>query len=106
MISQMTGAVVNIILDPVFIFGWLGLPAMGVAGAAWATVIGQFCGMAVGCLLYTSRVKRRLRLGMGRGHAHRTGNIHVILPCALHLRQKGAGLFHRTACLLYTSRCV
>ena len=47
MISQMTGAVVNIILDPVFIFGWLGLPAMGVAGAAWATVIGQFCGMAV-----------------------------------------------------------
>ena len=34
---------------------------------------------------------------MGRGHAHRTGNIHVILPCALHLRQKGAGLFHRTA---------
>lgn len=29
MISQMTGAVVNIILDPVFIFGWLGLPAMG-----------------------------------------------------------------------------
>ena len=48
MISQMTGAVVNIILDPVFIFGWLGLPAMGVAGAAWATVIGQFCGLAVG----------------------------------------------------------
>ena len=48
MIRQMTGAVVNIILDPVFIFGWLGLPAMGVAGAAWATAIGQFCGMAVG----------------------------------------------------------
>ena len=48
MISQMTGAVVNIILDPVFIFGWLGLPAMGVPGAAWATAIGQFCGMAVG----------------------------------------------------------
>ncbi|MFQ8833823.1 MAG: MATE family efflux transporter [Ruthenibacterium lactatiformans] len=42
MISQMTGAVVNIILDPVFIFGWLGLPA-GVAGAA-RLVIGQFCG--------------------------------------------------------------
>ena len=48
MASTLAGAVVNIILDPVFIFGWLGLPAMGVAGAAWATVIGQFCGMAVG----------------------------------------------------------
>ena len=51
----------------------------------------------VGLGLLQHRVKRRLRLGMGRGHAHRTGNIHVILPCALHLRQKGAGLFHRTA---------
>ena len=47
MISQMTGAVVNIILDPVFIFGWLGLPAMGVAGAAWATVAGQFVAAAI-----------------------------------------------------------
>ena len=44
MITQGTGAVVNILLDPVFIFGveWLGIPAMGIAGAAVATVIGQW----------------------------------------------------------------
>ena len=42
MITQATGAIVNILLDPVFIFGWFGLPAMGIAGAAIATVIGQW----------------------------------------------------------------
>ena len=42
MITQSTGAIVNIILDPILIHGWLGLPAMGIAGAAWATVIGQW----------------------------------------------------------------
>ena len=42
MITQSTGAIVNIVLDPILIHGWLGLPAMGIAGAAWATVIGQW----------------------------------------------------------------
>ena len=42
MITQSTGAIVNIILDPILIHGWFGLPAMGIAGAAWATVIGQW----------------------------------------------------------------
>ena len=42
MVTQAAGAIVNIILDPVFIFGWFGLPAMGIAGAAVATVIGQW----------------------------------------------------------------
>ena len=44
MIAQMTGAIMNIILDPIMIFGYLGLPAMGLAGAAIATVISQFIG--------------------------------------------------------------
>lgn len=42
MITQGTGAIVNIILDPIFIFGYFGVPAMGIAGAAVATVIGQW----------------------------------------------------------------
>ncbi len=41
MITQGVGAIINIILDPIFIFGLLGAPRLGVKGAALATVIGQ-----------------------------------------------------------------
>ena len=51
MVVQGTGAIVNILLDPVFIFGWFGLPAMGIAGAAIATVIGQWSGAFLGLYL-------------------------------------------------------
>ncbi len=48
MITQGTGAILNIILDPIFIFGYFGVPAMGVKGAAIATVMGQIVAMILG----------------------------------------------------------
>ena len=50
MITQSFGAIINIILDPNLIHGQLGLPAMGIAGAAWATIIGQWASAILGII--------------------------------------------------------
>ena len=50
MITQSMGAIINIILDPILIHGQLGLPAMGIAGAAWATIIGQWASAILGII--------------------------------------------------------
>jgi putative MATE family efflux protein len=48
MVTQMVGAIVNLIMDPILIFGYLGFPAMGTKGAAIATVAGQIIAMLLG----------------------------------------------------------
>ena len=51
MFSQGIGAIINIIFDPIFIFGYFGFPKMGVAGAAYATVLGQWIAALLGLIL-------------------------------------------------------
>lgn len=51
-IAQIAGAVINVILDPILIYGWLGLPEMGVRGAAYATVIGQIASALLGFIFH------------------------------------------------------
>jgi len=66
MVSQMSGAITNILMDPVFIFGVpaLGIPAMGVQGAAVATVLGQWVSAVVStvlCLKFNKDIKITFR---------------------------------------------
>lgn len=51
MFSQGIGAIINIIFDPIFIFGYFGFPKMGVAGAAYATILGQWVAALLGLIL-------------------------------------------------------
>ncbi len=55
MISQTTGAVINLILDPILIFGLFGMPKLGIRGAAIATVIGQ---IGAGIFAYVWNIKK------------------------------------------------
>lgn len=57
MIIQGVGALTNILLDPIFIFGYFGLPALGVTGAAIATVTGQIFAMLLGMIITQRKIK-------------------------------------------------
>lgn len=62
-IAQISGAVINIILDPIMIYGLLGCPAMGVAGAAYATVIGQVASFLI-ALTFHFTVNKSVEKGL------------------------------------------
>jgi len=58
---MLTCALLNMVLDPIFIFGWFGIPALGIEGAAIATVISRFVGM-IGSLYYNYRIHNLIDL--------------------------------------------
>lgn len=60
-IAQILGAVTNIVLDPILIYGWLGCPEMGVKGAAYATVIGQVVSFAA-ALIFHLKFNKSIRI--------------------------------------------
>ena len=76
MLAQMAGALANLILDPIMIFGYFGCPAMGVAGAAVATVIGQWLAALAGFLLHML-TNRELSIRL-RGLRLRAENVKAI----------------------------
>jgi len=79
MVTQGAGAVVNLILDPILIFGLFGFPAMGVAGAAAATVIGQIAA-AVLAIVFNLRFNKELHITLKgfRPDKELIGNIYKV----------------------------
>lgn len=61
MITQLAGAIINIILDPILIYGYFGFPALGVAGAAIATVAGQIIAFLCGAY-FNFRFNKEIKL--------------------------------------------
>ena len=79
MITQLTGAITNIILDPILIFGLLVYQKLGIAGAAWATVIGQCVGAVVAVMLnHFKNPEVHLRLRHIRPNGRLMGEITAI----------------------------
>ena len=79
MITQSTGAIINIILDPILIFGYFGMPRMGIAGAAVATVIGQIVA-AFMALWFNLKFNKELDISMKgfRPNGHLIGQIYKV----------------------------
>lgn len=79
MFTQGAGAIVNLIFDPILIFGYLGFPALGVAGAAIATVMGQFIAAAL-AILFNFKFNKEIKISF-RGfkpELHLIGTIYQV----------------------------
>ena len=81
MIGQLVGALINIVFDPILIFGLLGFPKLGVAGAAIATVFGQFCGAMVSLAIHQKK-NREIRITLS-GLRPRSFTVRTILSVGI-----------------------
>ncbi|MDR3164274.1 MAG: MATE family efflux transporter [Synergistaceae bacterium] len=101
MISQMTGAVTNLILDPIMIFGLLGFPRMEVTGAALATVIGQAVGASL-AMFFNLRYNREItfKLKGFRPSASIIGRIYYVAMPSILMSSLGSVMIYGLNLLL------
>ena len=87
MTTMLCGCITNIILDPIFIFGLGPVPEMGIAGAAWATGIGQIVPMMLYFIIYLKKpLPLRLRIRKGMFDQKLCGRIYGVgIPAALNM---------------------
>ncbi|MBR0414324.1 MAG: MATE family efflux transporter [Clostridia bacterium] len=85
MISQGSGAIINIALDYIFVLGKFGCPQMGVKGAAIATVIGQFCAAGISIIFnLTKNTEFKLKFSDIKPNAHFIGEVlYIGMPSVL-----------------------
>ncbi|MDN6385261.1 MAG: MATE family efflux transporter [Alkalibacterium sp.] len=99
---QGSGAIINIILDPFFIFGWFGFPALGVTGAAVATVIGQTVAALIGVLLnYYKNDEIKLQYKNFRPHLETIKDIYIVgIPSSMMIAITSVTIFSMNKILL------
>ena len=78
MIFQLVGAIINVIFDPILIFGWFGLPAMGVTGAAIATVGGQILSMILAVVVVARHPSIKISIKGFRFHGSIVKDIYAV----------------------------
>lgn len=101
MYTQGIGAIVNIILDPILIFGLLGLPAMGVVGAALATVIGQtVAGVLAVILNQKKNLEVRISMKGFRPNGQIIGQIYAIGVPSIIMQAIGSIMNYGMNCIL------
>lgn len=109
MVMQLIGAIVNIVFDPILIFGLLGFPKLGIAGAAWATIGGQVIAMICSfIILYTGKFEVKPRLKGFRPNGEVISSIYRVGVPSIVMQAVGTvmNLFMNALLITYTTTAV
>lgn len=103
MITQGIGAIINLILDPILIFGYLGAPKMGVAGAAAATVIGQMAAAAL-AVIFNLKFNHEIHISFKgfRPNGHLIGQIYKVGVPSIVVQAIGSIMTYGMNLILYS----